>query len=83
MNMDIHLRLDEQDLDRASRASGIADPAKLVEHVLKEYVQLKARMELLRMGGTGGACSLDAGCLPPVRRPPDFLNRLRDLEPPG
>ena len=54
MNMDLHLRLDEQDFDRASRASGIADPAKLVEHVLKEYVQLKARMELLRMGGTGG-----------------------------
>ena len=83
MIMDLHLRLDEQDFDRASRASGIADPAKLVEHVLKEYVQLKARMELLRMGGTGGVCSLDADCLPPVRRPPDFLNRPRDLEPPG
>ena len=36
-----------------------------------------------RMGGSGGACIPDAGCLPPVRRPPDFLNRPRDLEPPG
>ena len=79
MGMELHLRLNEQDLDRASRASGIADPAALVEHVLKEYVQLKARMELLRMGGSGGGCSPDAACLPPVRRPPDFLNRPRDL----
>lgn len=83
MIMELHLRLSEQDLERASRLSGITDPAAVVQHALREYVQLRARMDLLRMGGSGDGCSPGEGCLPPVRRPPDFLNRPRDLEPPG
>ena len=70
MNMDLHLRLDEHDLERARRLSGITDPAALVQHALREYVQLKSALELIRLGGSDP----DAKG-PPRRRPPDFQNR--------
>jgi len=78
MNMELHLRLSEQDVERASRLSGITDPAAVVQHALREYVRLRSAAELIRLGGSDPS----AEC-PPVRRPPDFLNRPRDLEPPG
>ena len=83
MNMELHLRLSEQDVERASRLSGITDPAAVVQHALREYVRLRSAAELIRLGGSGDGCSPEEACLPPVRRPPDFLNRPRDLEPPG
>ena len=78
MIMEFRLRIDEQDFERASRMSGMTDPAAVVQHALREYVRLQAAVELIRLGGSDPT----AEC-PPVRRPPDFLNRPRDLEPPG
>ena len=70
MIMDLHLRLDEHDLERARLLSGISDPAALVQHALREYVHLKASLDLIRLGGSDP----DAKG-PPRRRPPDFENR--------
>jgi hypothetical protein len=70
MNMDLHVRLDEHDLERARSLSGISDPATLVQHALREYVHLKAALDLIRLGGSDP----DAKG-PPRRRPPDFENR--------
>jgi hypothetical protein len=78
VNMDLNVRLDEQDLERAKRISGITDPAAVVQHALREFVRLQVAAELIRLGGSDPS----ARC-PPVRRPPDFVNRPRDLEPPG
>ena len=81
MNMELRLQLDDKDLNAARTYAGLSDPAALVQHVLREYVQLKARMELLRLAGSGGGCTPESGCLPPVRRPPDFRSEPRDLGP--
>jgi hypothetical protein len=70
MNMDLHLRLDEHDLERARLLSGIGDLAALVQLVLRDYVHLKAALDLIRLGGSDP----DAKG-PPRRRPPDFENR--------
>ena len=52
MLMDIRIQLDETDLANARRASGITDPQALVAHALREFVQLKATLELIRLGGS-------------------------------
>lgn len=85
MTMRLHLRLDDQDLDRASRASGIAEPAEVLARVPREYAQREARMELLRMGATVGVCSLEAGCglSSPGAPPAGFPESARGLDSPG
>jgi hypothetical protein len=70
MNMDLHLRLDEHDLERARLRSGIGDLAALVQHVLREYVHLKASLDLIRLRGSAPDVKG-----PPRRRPPDSENR--------
>jgi hypothetical protein len=77
MNMDLHLRLDEHDLERARLLSGIGDLAALVQHVLREFVHMKAALDLIRLRGS--APDLKG---PPWPRPPDSENRpiAPDLE---
>ena len=70
MNMDLHLRIDERDIERAIRLSGISDPAAAVLHALREYVRLRSEMDLIRLGGSDPQAKG-----PPRRRPPDFENR--------
>ena len=52
MIMEIRIQLDDTDLTNARRASGITDPQELVKHALREFVQLKATLDLIRLGGS-------------------------------
>lgn len=52
MLMEIRIQLDDADLTNARRASGITDPQELVKHALREFVQLKATLDLIRLGGS-------------------------------
>lgn len=70
VNMELNVRLDEQDLERAKRISGITDPAAVVQHALREFVRLQVAAELIRLGGSDPSAKG-----PPRRRPPDFMNR--------
>lgn len=64
MHMEVRMRLDEADVAKASRLTGITDPEQLVRHALRRFVQLEAMGELARMRGT------DPGfTIPPRRRP--------------
>jgi len=69
MIMEIRITLDEKDVQLAQQLAGIADPAQLMPYVLREFVRLRSRQELLGM--EGGDPEAKA---PPRRRPPGFGN---------
>jgi hypothetical protein len=52
MIMQVNIQLDEQDIDRARRLTGIEDVQKLLPEVLKRFSQQETAMRLIRMGGT-------------------------------
>jgi hypothetical protein len=66
MIMQVNIQLDEQDIDRARRLTGIEDVQKLLSEVLKRLSQQETAMRLIRMGGTMPNLQI-----PPRRRPED------------
>ena len=76
--MEVHLQLDTRELQAAATLTGIADPAKLIPHVLREFLHARASAELRALSGTDPHASA-----PPRRRPPDFLNPEPGQTPPG
>ena len=75
--MEIHLQLDTRELQAAAALTGIADPAKLIPHVLREFLHARALAELRALSGTDPTAEA-----PPRRRPPDFLNPEPGQTPP-
>jgi len=75
--MEVHLQLDTRELQAAAALTGIADPAKLIPHVLREFLHARASAELRALSGTDPHASA-----PPRRRPPDFLNPEPGQTPP-
>ena len=76
--MDVRLELDARQMQAAAALTGIADPAKLIPHVLREFLHARAAAELRALSGTDPHASA-----PPRRRPPDFLNPDPGQTPPG
>jgi hypothetical protein len=70
--MELVLHLDARELQAASELTGITDPAKLIQYVLREYLHARASAELPALSGTDPQASAA-----PRRRPPDFLRRDR------
>ena len=68
MVMQVNIQLDEQDIDRARRLTGIEDVQELLPEVLKRFSQQETAMRLIRMGGTMPNLQI-----PPRRRPEDPL----------
>ena len=66
MIMQVNIQLDERDVARAQRLTGIEDVQQLVPEVLRRFSQLEAAMRLIRMGGT-----MPDFEIPPRRRPED------------
>jgi hypothetical protein len=66
MIMQVNIQLDEQDIDRTRRLTGIEDVQKLLSEVLKRLSQQETAMRLIRMGGTMPNLQI-----PPRRRPED------------
>jgi hypothetical protein len=66
MVMQVNIQLDEQDIDRARRLTGIEDVQELLPEVLKRFSQQETAMRLVRMGGT-----MPGFQIPPRRRPED------------
>lgn len=73
MHMELRIQVDDQDLTNARRAAGISDPQELVRHALREFVQLKASLELIRMGATDPGFSVPPRWRPEL--PPDAPSR--------
>ena len=66
MIMQVNIQLDEQDIDRARRLTGIEDVQELLPEVLKRFSQQETAMRPIRMGGTMPNLQI-----PPRRRPED------------
>ena len=66
MIMQVNNQLDEQDIDRARRLTGIEDVQELLPEVLKRFSQQETAMRLIRMGGT-----MPNFQIPPRRTPED------------
>ncbi len=66
MIMQVNVQLDEQDINRARRLTGIEDVQELLPEVLKRFSQQETAMRLIRMGGTMPNLQI-----PPRRRPED------------
>ena len=66
MIMQVNIQLDEQDIERARRLTGIEDVQELLPEVLKRFSQQETAMRLIRMGGTMPNLQI-----PPRRRPED------------
>jgi hypothetical protein len=64
--MQVSIQLDERDIDRARRLTGIEDVQQLLPEVLRRFSQQEAAMRLIRMGGTMPDLQI-----PPRRRPED------------
>ena len=76
--MEVHLQLDTRELQAAAALTGIADPAKLIPHVLREFVHARAFEEALKLS----ACDPNANAAP-RRKPPDFPNPGSGQAPTG
>ena len=50
MVMDLRISVDEQQLRDASRIAGIADPERLIAHVLSTFVRAGATQRLIDRG---------------------------------
>ena len=68
MIMQVNIQLDERDIERARKLTGIHDVQQLLPEVLKRFSQLEAAVRLARMGGT-----MPDFEIPPRRRPDDPL----------
>ena len=66
MIMQVNIQLDEQDIDRARRLTGIEDVQELLPEVLKRFSQQETAMRLIHMGGTMPNIQIS-----PRRRPED------------
>ena len=69
MVMDLRISVNEQQLRDASKIAGIADPERLIAHVLSSFVREETIRRLIERGGKHPDTQA-----PPRRRPPDFLN---------
>jgi hypothetical protein len=76
MIMEVRIQLDEKDMKSAQALSGISDPAALVVHVQREYVQFRSRQEILGMEGSDPKAKA-----PPRRKPPEFRNEEPRTDP--
>ncbi len=72
MLMELRIQLDDADLAKARLATGIVDPQELVRHAVREFVQLKATLELIRMGGSDPNFTLPPRWRPDQDPPPDM-----------
>jgi hypothetical protein len=71
MVMDLRISVDEQQLRDASRIAGIADPERLIAHVLSTFVREGTIRHLIERGGKHPDTQA-----PPRRREPDFRTDL-------
>jgi len=69
MVMEVTIRLNDVDIERARALTGIEDVADLVPFVLRRYSQLEAGARLARMGGSDPSFEI-----PPRRRPDDPID---------
>ena len=66
MIMQVNIQLDEREVDRARRLTGIEDVQQLLPEVLRRFAHLEAAMRLIRLGG-----SMPDFKAPPRQRPGD------------
>ncbi len=77
-SMEVRLQLDARELQAAAALTGIADPAELMPHVLREFLHTRVSAEVRALSGSDPEASA-----PPRRRPPDFMNPPPGQVPPG